>query len=115
MNKLVMKTTEWIVDEIKIPKDNQIQFTVSGITDFLDFRKALNRNETQVIKVQTGKSVTAVYESFNQIIYPLGIEETEDGTMKVTVTLQKEDEALSRLAAVEDAVSKLIKTGLGAL
>jgi hypothetical protein len=115
VNKLVLRTAVWNIAEIKNTKDNQIQFRVTGITDYDKFRKQLDRKETQIIKVQTGKTVTAIYENYTNVIYPLGINEIEDGSLEVIVTLQKEDEILSRLAAVEDALKRIILKDLGAM
>jgi hypothetical protein len=115
MIKIKSKSNEFIAEEVKKPNENRLQFTVTGITDFEGFKKKLNKRDLENVEVYTGTKLTSSYEKFNKIVFPIGIEELEDGTKKVTVTLEQEDENSARLSALEDAVKKLIQSGLGAV
>jgi mannitol/fructose-specific phosphotransferase system IIA component len=86
--------------------DSKLSFTVIGITNFKDLRDSLTKSALAIINLYTGTTLGGVYEKFITVL-PFEITAAEDGTLNITVNL-------ARMTATEDAVEKLIISGLGA-
>jgi hypothetical protein len=106
MDRIVLNNGQEYPISQAVGSDSKLSFTVTGITNFKTFRDSLTKSALAVINLYTGVTLGGVYERFVSIL-PFGIEAAEDGSLSVTVNL-------ARLTATEDAVSKLILSGLGA-
>ncbi|MDF2609038.1 MAG: hypothetical protein K0R92_512 [Lachnospiraceae bacterium] len=103
------------VENISQPSEDTLEITVIGITDYNAFRAKLTKTALSDIKAYNGDNLTGDYGKYPNVVFPIGIAEQEDGTIKASVTLKKENETEVRLAAVEDAVDKMILSELGVL
>ncbi|MBE5965390.1 MAG: hypothetical protein E7255_00165 [Lachnospiraceae bacterium] len=88
--------------------EDKLGFTVSGISNYAEFRNTLNSNNLSTIEVYSeGGALSTVFEGYTDLTGKFGIIENEDGTMDVTVYLEKPDPVLAKLAALEIKIAEL--------
>ena len=90
--------------------DDQLKFTVFGVGDFQEFRKSLTADNLSTIEVYTeGDTLSTVFEGYG-LTGKFTVSENDDGTMDVTVYLEKPDPVLQRIAELEAEVTELKAT-----
>ena len=89
---------------------DQLKFTVFGVEDFQEFRKSLTADNLSTIEVYTeGDTLSTVFEGYG-LTGKFTVSENDDGTMDVTVYLEKPDPVLQRIAELEAEVAELKAT-----
>lgn len=115
MQLIKFKTKEYEMKDAETPNDKQLKVVIKGVTDYSTFRADLTKYELTEVKMYTGETLTADYGKFDKIVYPIGIADQEDGTVEITLLLEREDEITARISALEDTVDTIILSELGAL
>jgi hypothetical protein len=83
-------------------------FTVANVPDFVAFRSTLTSDNLSVIGVYSeGGVLSTIFEGYTTVIGKFGIEENEDGTINVTVYLEKPNLVMQRIAELEAEVAAL--------
>lgn len=107
MEKAKLNTIEYPVKDI-LQNGDSLSFAACGITDYAAFRNTLNTENLAVIEVYSeGGVLSTVFEGYTDLTGKFGISENEDGTMDVTVYLEKPDPVLAKLAALEIKIAEL--------
>ena len=88
--------------------EEKLGFTVAGISDYANFRNTLTSENLSTIEVYSeGGTLSTVFEGFTDLTGKFSIIENEDGTMDVTVHLEKPDPVLAKIAALELKIAEL--------
>ena len=87
---------------------HNLAFTIAGVADFAEFRQTLVKENLETIEVYSGGDVLCtVFEGYTNLTGKFDIEENEDGTMNVTLYLEKPDPVLQRIAELEAEIAAL--------
>ena len=107
MEKAKLNTIEYPVKDI-LQNGDSLSFAACGITDYAAFRNTLNAENLAVIEVYSeGGILSTVFEGYTALAGKFDIVENEDGTMNVTLYLEKPDPVLQRIAELEAEIAAL--------
>jgi hypothetical protein len=85
-----------------------LKVTIAGVVDFATFRKTLTKKNLETIEVYSeGGVLSTIFEGYTTLTGKFDIEENEDGTMNVTLYLEKPDPVLQRIAELEAEIAAL--------
>jgi len=88
--------------------DDQLKFTVSGVEDFQEFRKTLTADNLSTIEVYTeGDTLSTVFEGYTALAGKFTIDENDNGTLDVTVCLEKPDPVMHEIAELKAEIAEL--------
>ena len=86
---------------------DQLKFTVSGVEDFQEFRKTLTADNLSTIEVYTeGDTLSTVFEGYG-LTGKFTIDENDNGTLDVTVCLEKPDPVMHEIAELKAEIAEL--------
>jgi hypothetical protein len=86
---------------------DQLKFTVSGVEDFQEFRKTLTADNLSTIEVYTeGDTLSTVFEGYG-LAGKFTIDENDNGTLDVTVCLEKPDPVIHEIAELKAEIAEL--------
>lgn len=92
---------------------HNLAFTIAGVADFAEFRQTLVKENLETIEVYSeGDVLCTVFEGYTNLTGKFEIKEIEDGTIDVTVYLEKQDPVLEKLARLEAEIAELKSKGL---
>ena len=92
---------------------HNLAFTIAGVADFAEFRQTLVKENLEAIEVYSERDVLCtVFEGYTNLTGKFEIKEIEDGTIDVTVYLEKQDPVLEKLARLEAEIAELKSRGL---
>lgn len=91
-------------------QDKTLKLTIAGVTDYATFRSTLTPENLSVIEVYSeGGALGTLFEGYTTLTGKFDIEENEEGTMNVTIHLEKPDPVLTRIAELEAEI-EILKT-----
>ena len=107
MEKIKLNELEYPAHDFT-QRDEALKFVVAGVTDYHEFRNTLTAENLSTIEVYTeGGVLSTVFEGYTSLAGKFDIEEKEDGTMDITVYLEKPDPVLTRIAELEAEIEAL--------
>lgn len=92
---------------------HNLAFTIAGVADFAEFRQTLVKENLETIEVYSeGDALATVFEGYTTLTGKFDIAEQEDGTMDITVYLEKPDPILMEIEELKTEIAMLKSRGL---